>query len=275
MNTLQQHIYDLLNEFDDICKSHEIEYSLFGGTHLGAIRHEGFIPWDDDIDIVVKRDQFEKLDKILLDDSNLKDGTFYQSFYNSKRYFNSTPKLRNNSMNIKERVPKTQDLYSGPWVDIFIWDKIPEDLKEQERFFKRLKRIDTIVFFLTYVQKDESRKGFRNSLKGFIQRINEVLYPLYFFIKPLIRYRNRLAQKYNVTDSNMYGINTYVFFRDFDEFKTHTTPAVNLEKIIDCTFEGKSFPGYANYDELLTIYYGDYMRIPDEEERQIHNIDHD
>lgn len=273
MNTLQKHIYEVLIEFDEICKTHDIEYSLFGGTHLGAVRHKGFIPWDDDIDIVVKREDFEKLDKVLNDSNNLKEGTFYQSFYNSKRYYNSTPKLRSNSLDIREKVPKTQDDYSGPWVDIFIWDKIPESIEEQKRFFKRLKRIDLIVFVLTYVQYDENRSGFVNVMKGVVQKINEVLYPLYFFMKPLIRHRNKLARKYNDTDSDMYGINTYVFFRDFDDFKAQTTPSINLEEVIDYEFENRVFPGYKNYDELLTIYYGDYMKIPSLEEQQTHNIE--
>ena len=104
MNELQTQLLDVLNVFDKIAKEHNISYGLYAGTFLGAVRHKGFIPWDDDVDVILKREDYDKLVKILSNKDNLPENYSFQSFYNSRRYANSTPKIRSNKMNIIERM---------------------------------------------------------------------------------------------------------------------------------------------------------------------------
>lgn len=272
MNELQKHTLDVLIEFDNICLNHSIKYSIFGGTFLGAIRHQGYIPWDDDVDIVVTREAFEKLDKVLKNKGSLSKEFYYQSFDNSKRYLNTTGKLRSTSLNVEERIPKVQDRYFGPWVDIFIYDKIPENEDEQRKYFKKIKRIDTLLFILIFVQRNPNHKGIGNTMRGIVQKFNEMFYKLYFFIPSLIKYRDKLTRIYNDTDSKLYGVNNYMFYRDFNDFKSQTIKEEDMLDLVQYNFESKKFWGYKNYDRVLTTLYNDYMTLPPEADRVTHSI---
>ena len=91
MNQLQQEEFLILLELDRILKRHNIPYYLYGGTLLGAARHQGFIPWDDDIDIVLTREHFEAIETILSDPANISNGFHYQSAKTTKYLFFSSP----------------------------------------------------------------------------------------------------------------------------------------------------------------------------------------
>lgn len=274
MNQLQEEILKVLVTLDEICKDHNIPYALYGGTFLGAVRHKGYIPWDDDVDIILKREDFNKLDKILKDKNNLPDGYYYQSVDNSKKYANSTPKLRSTSMDIYEKMPKTQEPYYGPWVDIFIWDNVPDTEEEQRKFFKKIKRIDFIIFVTTFIQYVPGRTGVFNILKGVVQKINELLHPLYFFVPMLLKKRNKLIQSYNNQETKYSGANCYCYYRDFAEYQTQVVPTEDLKSFSNYSFEGHTLPAYENYDKILTIFYNDYMTLPDEEDRATHLINY-
>lgn len=274
MNKLQEEILKVLITFDKICKKHDIPYSLHGGTFLGAVRHEGYIPWDDDVDVILTRENFTKLDAILRDKSNLPEGYYYQSIQNSKKYANSTPKLRSTSMDIEELMPKTQEPYVGPWVDIFIWDNVPDTQEEQKKFFKKIKRIDLIIFVTTFVQYVPDRKGLFNTLKGIVQKINEVLHPLYFFVPILLKKRDKLIQSYNNQDTQFKASNCYAYYRDFEEYSNEVTAKEYLQELVDYNFEGYRLPAYKDYDQILSNFYGDYMTIPDVEDQRTHLIEY-
>ncbi len=274
MNQLQEEILKVLVNLDKICKEHDIEYALYGGTFLGAVRHKGYIPWDDDVDVILTREEFTKLDKVLRDQSNLPEGYYYQSIETSKKYANSTPKLRSNTLNIQERMPTTQEPQVGPWVDLFIWDNIPDTEEEQRAFFKKIKRIDLIIFITTFLQKDPNGSGLKNSIKGIVQKINEMLHPLYFFVYPLLRKRDKLIQSYNNQDTKYVGNNSYCYYRDYEEYSHEIHLVETLKEFDTYSFENHNLPSYKDYDTFLEVMYGDYMTLPDEENRVTHNIEY-
>ena len=136
MNNIQRVLIRLLDDFDRVCRENDIEYFLAGGTALGAIRHGGFLPWDDDIDILIKKDQFEKLDKIM-SKLDLKD-RIWTTEDNNETYLNPTARLFDT---------KSTDIlvsrldYGAPkgcQLEVFIMDPFPNDPEEQLSFMKHL-----------------------------------------------------------------------------------------------------------------------------------------
>lgn len=272
MNKLQEDILVVLENVDTICKENKIEYALYGGTFLGAVRHKGYIPWDDDVDIIMLRSEYDKLHEVLLDKSNYPDGYYFQSNLITSKYYNPTPKIRDTNSTMKEIFPSTQEDSIGPWVDLFIWDNVPDDINERRKYFNKLQRIDKIVFLTTYIQKVPSRSGFGNNIRGIIQKINEKFHKYYFFMPYILKKRDRLVHKYASTNTNKVGVPTYCFFTGFDEFEASVLNKEDISELSDYTFENLTLPGYKNYDKVLSSFYGDYMKIPEEHERVVHNI---
>lgn len=272
MNEIQQHLLMVMETVDKICKENDIRYGLYGGTYLGAVRHKGFIPWDDDIDIIMKRSEYERLHSILSDKNNIPQGYYYQSDRISKHYYNPTAKLRSDTLNVIELFPTTQEVSSGPWVDLFVWDNVPNDKEERRKYFNKIKRIDKIIFLTTYIQDLPDRGGLNNKIRGTIQRINEKLHKYYFFVPHLLKKRAKLVEKYKDEETDYVGVPSYAYFKDFEEFEANVVNKKELMDFSDYDFEKCKFPSYKNYDDILTIFFGDYMTLPDEEDRGSHYI---
>ena len=131
MNELQQKDLEVLKYFRDFVDKEGTEYTLICGTLLGAIRHEGFIPWDDDVDVAMFKEDFDKFEDMFLKSDYKKDGMSYQSRKIYKYQTNAFSKIRSNTMNIQERVPKTQKGNYAPWVDIFPLFNVTDDIEKQ------------------------------------------------------------------------------------------------------------------------------------------------
>ena len=113
---------DLLAEFDRVCKKYNISYSLDSGSLLGAIRHKGFIPWDDDIDIIITRPNYNKLLDIVLKNNEFKEPYFFQCAYTDKNYIRGHAQLRNSDTTgiLKSEVNCDCVFNQGIFIDIFI-----------------------------------------------------------------------------------------------------------------------------------------------------------
>ena len=124
----------MLEEIDRICKKHDIKYSLFAGSALGAIRHKGFIPWDDDLDIVMMRPEYERFLAAAQKELN-------ESYYLQKEFSENWPlqfsKLRkNNTAFIERYIPKMDGIHMGVYVDIFPCDNLSDnDLTAKLQFY--------------------------------------------------------------------------------------------------------------------------------------------
>ena len=111
----------LLKQLKKICDENNINYHIDRGTLLGAIRHKGFIPWDDDIDVILRRDDYNKLLNLLSKQKNIK----FQSFETDEKYFYYPPILYDDSMNVLNTSVAINKIVH-PWVDIFVVDCISE-----------------------------------------------------------------------------------------------------------------------------------------------------
>lgn len=246
LNEHQQALFSLLSEFDRVCKSLDIPYLLFAGTMLGAVRHHGFIPWDDDLDVIMLRDDY---DRFLDNAETILD---MDKFYLQKEFSAHWPmffsKLRlNNTTCLEKYHPKDINTHQGIYIDIF-----PCDNAAKSKIGQKIQFISSKVV----IAKSLDARGYDtdNNRKKLFMRMCRLL-PM----KPFL-----FITKKGGSDSQ----SVHSFLGGASSFSKSVYPRRCFNKRITTEFEGTSFPISEGYDELLTILYGDYMQIPSVEERK-------
>lgn len=136
MNKTQNELFKLLCEFDEICKEHDIQYILAGGCALGAVRNGGFLPWDDDVDLLIKRSEYEKLDKVL--SREIRPDRVWLTEDNSPGYNNPVARYYDVNTTLIYGTMICHDIPQGHHLEIFIMDPYPSDPKDQLRFKQML-----------------------------------------------------------------------------------------------------------------------------------------
>ncbi len=253
MTSQQSELLDLLIAFDGIAKEHHISYQLAYGTLLGAVRHKGFIPWDDDIDIIVPSDQYALLvktmhqyagDFILQEMSS--DPSYFYPFAKFKRKNQLEPMTEED---IRFRRP-----YGGAWIDVFPLIPIEdvESLRFKRWWNKRL-RLTRIL----------ALKALPLANASFPKRVAKI--PAFFMPrKSLIRCFEHSTKHF---DSN----GTMSFIQDFWSNPSRMVFDRSLfSTTTDLSFEGSFFPCPERYSELLELWYGDYMTLPPVDQRNSH-----
>ncbi len=241
----------ILKKFDSICKENGLEYSLAYGTMLGAIRHKGFIPWDDDIDVFMKREDYEKLLELKYDDGDFE----IKSYRYSKNYYFLYSKMVDKRTYICEDWRAEKDM--GLFVDIFPLDYCNfsgegDELKAQ--MDAESKRIDRKVEIAGILGHKLSHH--RSLNPKYIVKFLFKLFTLPF--RRLILKKTDLMHRKNKSGNYMVeNFECHTFYKP-DLFSTLTT----------CRFEDGEFPIYSEYDKILTQFYGDYMTPPPVEERK-------
>ena len=226
------------------CDDHSIKYSIAYGTLIGAVRHKGFIPWDDDIDIIMMRDEYER----------------FIDTYHDDKYVLIHGKNMSNHLHVVvsdlstmlhfPNSPSNRKFYKGGvWVDIFPIDKVPDNQKDYWQLMKKL------WFFMR------------------LQRIGEVAEPKAMLLSRLIHpfvwpFRNlfgtigkRMICNSNKRNSKTVG-NLSLWYLHYPSF-----PSYYMADFIDIEFEGFSFKAMKEYDGFLRGIYGDYMKLPPESEQ--------
>lgn len=234
----------ILDYINELCKQNNINYYLSYGTLLGAVRHGGFIPWDDDIDICMLREDYEKFIQIASKDAN----EFYRvlSINNDSKYYHEFAKVVDSRTRIelKDIICNEKE---GIWVDIFPIDPVAN--------CRRLQKIivnTCLMFRLLSVYK------------SFPNNHSKLLYPFWIIaktigFKPFLTIIDKISKsgrsrKY-VGYIASYGSNKYYFEKEMFDESTRIS------------FEGLLLPVPKNYDIYLTYLYGDYMTLPPENQR--------
>lgn len=241
---------EMLEEIDSFCIEHEITYYLTGGTLLGAIRHDGFIPWDDDIDIALLRDDYERL----LKEFNSSSGDVaIIDFRNRKNYIWPSAKAINKKTVLIENGNKKAAI--GVYLDVFPLDDVPSDLSIATKYVKRVNRWKKMLM-LKHLNVTKERK----IIKNIFVILAKCLYiiPDYLIISRI----DTLSKKYNKKNNCGYVCNFAGAWGTKEIVKKHV-----FDKAIKHVFEYKEFPIPIGYHELLSGLYGDYMKLPPIEKR--------
>lgn len=238
---------DILESIDRCCRANNLKYSLCWGTMIGAVRHHGFIPWDDDIDITMPRDDYNRFLRV----------------YNDPNYNVYTPKVDKNCIQIITKIydkrtriifnnhPKT--LY-GVWISIFPYDNVPdENLRQWE---KRLS------FWTLLYQGKAARFLTTNPIKKRIGKVFLKIVLLPFSSFWLYNRVERCLTEYNGSQTKRVAITTGIGIFKFLYFSKEW-----FDECIDIEFEGVKTKIIKGYDQFLKHRYGDYMELPPESER--------
>ena len=244
---------EMITEVDRICRKNHIDYSLDGGTLLGAVRHKGFIPWDDDADLIFTRHEYAKFSRACKKDLDT-SRFFLQDERTDKYYRWGHAKLRRKDTEYIRVGQEHLKQKTGVFIDLFIVDNMPDG------FFER-----NLYFFLNFC----IRKCLYSEL-GMKQAENPLLrlwYAILFRMvskKKLFKFRNSLASRANRKDTRLKS--HYLFTYPNPETK-YGMPSACFKDYIDIEFEGKSFRAFRQYNRYLTLLYGDYMTLPPVEKR--------
>lgn len=253
----KKRLLGILVVIDEICKRNNIKYYLAYGTLLGAVRHKGFIPWDDDIDIVLMRKDYERLIEVLRSQNSFSWLKLID--YQCEGYFYPFAKAVDN-----RTIAKMEDntTVHGLWIDIFPLDNVPDSEVECQGYLKRCKFLRALTIamttdFKTITNKLSSKSTVKLLLNGLAVCIGKY---------KIADYMIRLMQKYKSKNTE----NVCVLFSIY--IMKEKIRREDLTDTIYTEFEGYSFPIPANYDIYLSKMYGNYMQLPPIEKRRTHSI---
>lgn len=246
---------EALKEFHAFCVKNKIQYFISHGTLLGAIRYKGFIPWDDDLDVLVPRKDYEKLLMLYQDTERY----CLLSYEKNKKYLFPFAKFCDMST-LKEEVNLNNGLTHGLAIDVFPldhWDDNLEKAKQESKIQKR----NMFRLGLTKLQKPDSI----NPVKRFIKGIAMAVFKLWgsaYYVEKIIRGANKPEQ---------YG-SRYVGGKAWNVYgQRDILPAEVFAEAIELEFEGEKFFAPVGYDAFLTSLYGDYLPEPPVEKRKTHH----
>ena len=252
LNKLQNAEFKILCDIDDYCRINNIKYSLYAGTMLGAVRHGGFIPWDDDIDICMTRSEYTRFCQIVKE--HPLDGYFFQNFEIDKACMMNHGKLRKNGTILLSEGEREDIGHHGIWIDIFPLDKYSGNKLQA---FKTVFYGKLIILFTRanqIISAQDNNKRFVNKL---IRIIPDVIRQkiLLFAARKLRQYDKSITRDYEwISMSALYS------------FKFKYPDSIIREYGI-LNFNGRDFNAFKKYDNILSIIYGDYMKLPPESER--------
>ena len=251
IRTLQQKIIGNLEAIDRVCREHHLRYYLWAGTMLGAIRHKGFIPWDDDMDIAMPRPDYDRL--VAHWREWLPQPYEFISHETDTSYPYPFGKIEDASTTVLER-PDFKFL-EGVYVDVFPIDGVPSDEKERRRHFKKYKFWRHLLFL-------RGRNPFKHGhgpRSWFPWLLHQV-----FSLQDLQDHVKRLMTKYDYDQSD--------YVADYDDGLRGVVKKEILG--VPCTygFEGRQFMGVEHPEEYLSQKYGDYMQLPPKEKQVQHHF---
>ncbi|MBO5167933.1 MAG: LicD family protein [Phascolarctobacterium sp.] len=238
---------DLLVKFDEVCRKYQIRYFLAYGTLLGAVRHKGFIPWDDDIDVVIFREDYDKL--ISIAEVEFNDLYLLQSAYTDKNYMRGHFQLRNTkTCMMLPYEAKIVEFNQGVFLDIFVLDGLVKDECLLKKQLVEMNRIRRLMKHITY-------RNSTNMFKKMIKKIKAKYVEIIFgSVKELFDRYSKIAEWYSDSED----VEILMFRYKIEECERYKR--CWYDDVCYMEFEGMSFPVPKCYDEVLKVGYGeDYM----------------
>lgn len=225
LEEFQQALLLLLKQMDAICEEHGINYSLFGGTMIGAIRHKGFIPWDDDADVVFERSEYEKFLKVLPENLIIYRKSWVQRFSHK-----DNPNI---------------------YLDIFVFDVAPES-----KISQKIQRLGLKALQGTVKKKITTKRGVIGATVSLITYVIGLLFTHHFKLKIYDSLAGLFKNK--KTGYIFSSLDQYKYIG-------HILPKEVVQSYQKVDFENTSLMIMSGYDPYLQQFYGDYMKLPPKE----------
>ena len=257
-------INGVLRQFISICKEHNLTYFCCGGTAIGTVRHQGMIPWDDDVDVFMPRPDYDRFVQIA--SQQLPDGLELVTPYNKPNYPLYFVKLCDSRTTLQEEldVPCVYGLY----IDVFPIDGAPDDIeaaRAMERQFTKTKHkleaISTHVSFTAYLSLLKTPKEwgrFARKTLGFFFRE--------WYRKRLLQQMTDISYRYSYESASLVA----VYCGSYGPKEVF--PKAWLQGTKSFSYEGMDVDLPVGYDDYLRQYYGDYMQLPPVEKRERHFV---
>lgn len=263
INEIRKLELEILLYLKNLCDKNNIQYYLTSGTLLGAVKYKGFIPWDDDIDIALKREDYMKLIKILIEDDN--PNYKILSLYNVKDYYYLFAKLVCTNTILVENTKKIKEL--GVYVDIFPLDYYNDDY---EKYLKKLRGIKRLVIMRyrakNHIEKHQNLQVYHKKRK--FRVIKDVLFNIIDIFSLPLGY-NFWAKCY---DKLLSKNKTGKFITRGDKY-IKKFDAKLFDEIEEYEFENYKFTSIKNADYFLKTIYGNYLEdLPKEFQETHHQI---
>ena len=261
LHTLQQIELEILREFIRVCEKLGLDYFADGGTALGAVRHQGFIPWDDDVDVGMTRENYQVF---LKEAPALLPATIsLHSPYNDPRNPCYYSKLRYNGTKFVDYSTHRLDINKGIYIDIFPFDEVPDDERLNIRQFRQFQRWTRLLTLRQFGDLDSPPEGIKQKAKAAVRRAA-------YFAAQMIPYgmmlarMDRIATMYNGTGQSGYTT-LPAPKRKWDYFR-----ADGYKPFVKMKFETLEINMLKDYDDNLRLLYDDYMQPPPEDQRENH-----
>ena len=256
LKEIQQIELNILIFFADVCAKNNLRYGLTSGTLLGAVRHGGFIPWDDDIDVVMPRPDYLKLINIM----NSENGEYIlKSPYNDSEYIYEYAKLMDARTVLIEE-PGNLAIKMSVYIDIFPVDGVPTTVDKQLKQFKKVKKMQTLYAAIVRSRyKIKYTTGLTRTIWMVMSIFNKIKLDRVIF-----RALEHISMKYKFDQSSYCAVLTGQGMKEVFSKEEYDLKG----KVV---FEGKKFCTYTNPESYLEQFFGDYKKLPPMEQRHGHN----
>ena len=247
---IQKKILHIMKYIDHVCRENGIVYYIMGGTALGAVRHGGFIPWDDDLDIFMIPSEYAKFKRAM--ELDQPDEFVIQEWRTTKNYLEYAKVRMNGTTFIEENFKDRKDMHHGIYVDIMILHKVPSS-----KFIQKLVYLES-KFVTLYGLSQRNWKP-KTEIQSIILRLLKVLPCKYLASRCYKR-----IYKYDDLQSNY----MFCYWITPAKFKAGLFEPEFFESPVDVPFEDTNLLGSLHIKKYLTYRYGDYMKMPSAEQQK-------
>lgn len=260
LKQLQRVILVIAKELKRLCDENNIRYTLIGGSLIGAVRHQGFIPWDDDFDVVMPREDYERFLECCKTKLNPEFSVL--NWNTSDSYFMAFSKILLKGTEAVTEMRHNPNYPREIFIDVFPFDTIPDDAK------LRKKQEKSSYFCKKMLLCKQNGKEYYKHFNGG-KKVG------YFFMGVASHFYNsrKLIERYE-QEMNRYKGDTldYTSITGSYGYSKEIIPHHMLENFIELPFEDTSFSVMRDYDYYLKMVFGDYMQLPPEDKRHTHSF---